>query len=67
MLLWGPFSMERCVKLSAVPSAVKCINRMKPFQEVIDALLNKANPALLAVVGYAAIILLTWLMKFKPF
>ena len=28
-------------------------------QEVIDALLNKANPALLAVVGYAAIILLT--------
>ncbi len=36
-------------------------------QEVIDALLNKANPALLAVVGYAAIILLTWLMKFKPF
>ena len=36
-------------------------------QEVIDALLNKANPALLAVVGYAAIILLNWLMKFKPF
>jgi hypothetical protein len=36
-------------------------------QEVIDALLNKANPAMLAVVGYAAIILLTWLMKFKPF
>jgi hypothetical protein len=36
-------------------------------QEEIDALLNKANPGLLAVVGYSAIILLTWLMKFKPF
>lgn len=36
-------------------------------REVIDALLNKANPALLAAVGFGAIILLTWLMKFKPF
>jgi len=35
--------------------------------EEIDTLLSKSHPELLAAVGFGALILLTWLMKFKPF
>jgi MFS family permease len=33
----------------------------------IDALLKKANPLRLAVIGYGGLALLAWLMIFKPF
>lgn len=35
--------------------------------EEIDALLKKANPIRLAVIGYGGLAVLAWLMIFKPF
>ena len=35
--------------------------------EEIDALLKKANPIRLAVIGYGGLAILAWLMIFKPF
>lgn len=33
----------------------------------LDAALARANPVLLAVIGYGGLALITWLMMFKPF
>jgi hypothetical protein len=33
----------------------------------LDTALARANPVLLAVIGYGGLALITWLMMFKPF
>ena len=35
--------------------------------EMIDKLLRRSHPILLAVVGFGGLAIITWLMKFKPF
>jgi hypothetical protein len=35
--------------------------------EEIDELLRSSRPAVIAVVGYAGILVILWLMRFKPF
>jgi small-conductance mechanosensitive channel len=38
-----------------------------PNPAELDAALSRANPVLLAVIGYVGLALITWLMMFKPF
>ena len=35
--------------------------------EEIDALLSQGNPVLLTIVGFGGIVVIAWLMMFKPF
>lgn len=35
--------------------------------EEIDALLSRGNPVLLTAIGYGGIVIIAWLMMFKPF
>jgi hypothetical protein len=35
--------------------------------EEINALLDQGNPMLLTIIGYGGIVIIAWLMMFKPF
>ena len=51
-----------------LPSSYGQAPRPKPLSaEELDALLNRSQPARLAVIGFAGLAIIAWLMMFKPF
>ena len=49
----------------------ECGRNQPPLETIdpaaVEALLQKANPALLTLIGYGGFAIITWLMMFKPF
>lgn len=59
--------VRKAVGLSYMEGA-KAKPPVEPANEVsIDTLLRQSSPLMLAVVGFGGLVIITWLMEFKPF
>ena len=68
MALLGTRVLNNVRQGIGLPSAYGQPPRTEPFSaEELDALLNRSQPARLALLGFGGIGVIAWLMMFKPF